>query len=66
MENKFAEARKTMREAFANDPELWRGYVDNVAMWLYDNVDDSNACLFTRSKEARDGVAEDILNLIFG
>lgn len=66
MENKFAEARRIMRDAFSDDPDLWRGYVDNVAMYLYDNVDDSNACLFQRSKEARDGVAEDILNLIFG
>ena len=55
-----AKARKTMADAFKKDPELRRGYVDNVACLIMDRIPG-----FKRNKEKRDAIASDIIKLIF-
>lgn len=56
--NKVANARKTMRVAFKNDPELERTYVDNIAILLHDRHGITNI-------DKRNKAAKDILKLIF-
>jgi len=46
-----------MRDAFAADPGFKRGYIDNIAMLLYDEL--------ALGKKRRDEIAEKILKLIF-
>jgi len=52
-------ARAVMREAFKEDPDFKRTYIDNVAMVLYDRLD-------INIREDRDDVAETIVDLVFG
>jgi len=54
------EARETMKRAFKKDPDLRRGYVDNVACIIMDNIPG-----FKKSKEKRDAVAEKIIKRLF-
>jgi len=51
-------ARETMAEAFRQDPDFRRGYVDNVACVLMDR-------LGIKDKDVRDPVASEIIHLIF-
>lgn len=51
-------ARKKMCQAFQEDEDFRRSYVDNIAMLLYDKYDMLNY-------EKRTQAAEDIMNLIF-
>ncbi len=65
--NKFAKARKVMRNTFKKDPDLERGYVDNIAMRLYDlQSGHSKKCINFNDKETRDLIARNLLDLIFG
>lgn len=58
---KVKKARKAMREAFEKDPDFKRTYVDNVAMYLYDNTFGLDMSV----KKLRDRSAEGIIDLIF-
>ena len=61
---KIKKARKVIRKAFKNDPDFKRVYVDNVAMYLYDNAPHSIQLL--KEKKNRDELATGIIDLIFG
>lgn len=52
-------ARKTMADAFKEDPSFRHGYVANIAMLLWDND------WLKRPHEDRNRAAEAILDLIF-
>lgn len=60
---KIKNARKTMRAAFKKDPDFKRTYVDNVAMYVYDNAPFRPD--FFKEKDNRDEFAEEIIDLIF-
>lgn len=53
-------AREKMAKAFKDDPDLRRGYVDNVACLLMDRI-----AGFKRNKAKRDSIASEIIHLIF-
>jgi len=53
-------ARETMGRAFRDDPDFRRVYVDNVACLLMDRVPG-----FKHDKSKRDGIASEIIHLIF-
>ena len=55
------EARSVIRDAFEKDPYFKQTYVDNVAMYLFDNT----TYLPFLEKGNRDIVAEGIIDLIF-
>jgi len=57
MSNEIADARKTIRDAFEEDPGFKQGYIDNVAILLYDELG--------LEKEKRDEIADRILRRIF-
>ncbi len=57
MANEIADARKTIRDAFEADPGFKQGYIDNVAILLYDELG--------LEKKKRDKIADRILRRIF-
>lgn len=57
MKNEIAVARKTIRDAFAEDEEFKQSYIANLAMLLYDELG--------LEIEDRNRVSEKILKLIF-
>ncbi len=52
--------RAVMRESFEANPNFKRGYIDNVAMYLYDHESGIDI-----DKSTRDRTAEGIIDLIF-
>ena len=54
-------AREVMRKAFEEDPDFKRTYIDNVAMYLYDNAFGMDMS----HQPTRDPIAEGIVDLIF-
>ena len=73
-ENKFAKARKVMKETFEKDKGLLEGYVANVAMLLLDEQErNSDKDLVWKKGQLidltiplnRNKLAEKILKLIF-
>ena len=58
--NEIQKARETISKAFQDDPDFKRGYIDNVAMLLYDRD-----YLKDPDIPNRNVVAEAILDLIF-
>ncbi len=52
------QARKTMNDAFKKDPQFRQGYVDNVAMLLYDRHG-------IKDYKKRNKAADEIIRLIF-
>ena len=69
---KIKKARKVIRKAFKADPDFKRTYIDNVSMCLCDTFIDEKAVsgyrndTDLRDKTTRDGLAEKIIDLIFG
>ena len=59
--NKIKHARAVMRKAFEEDPDFKRTYIDNVAMYLYDNAFGMDMS----HKPTRDPIAEGLIDLIF-
>jgi hypothetical protein len=57
MLNKIARARRTIRRAFNKDSEFKHGYLANIAMLLYDELN--------LDYPKRDELADKILKLIF-
>jgi len=55
--NEIAEARRTVRDAFKEDPDFKHSYIANIAMLLYDELG--------LKKEKRDEMSDKILRLIF-
>ena len=55
--NEIMKARKTIRDAFENDPEFKHTYIATVAVMLYDNVEMEHSSL--------EALAESILDTIF-
>lgn len=51
------EARRTIKQAFADDPNFRQGYIDNVAMTIHDNG--------LTDCEARNKAADQIIKLLF-
>lgn len=54
-----------IRKILEEDPELYRGWRDNIAMRLYDEQQWNGKQLNFRNKETRDRVACKLLDLIF-
>lgn len=54
-----SDARKTVAQAFKDDPDFRRTYVDNVACVLMDRLGMED------DKERRDTVADEIIRLCF-
>jgi hypothetical protein len=59
--NAIALARQIIKEAFEQDDDFLRSYVDNVAMLLYDEAQGAPF----KVKEVRDQIAKSILKKIF-
>ncbi len=57
--SEISQARATIKAAFDADPHFRRGYVDNVAMCLHDNVPDG------MEHGLRNRLADRILDLLF-
>lgn len=55
-------ARKRMREAIASDPGYKIAWIANLAMFMYDNLDDDRL----NDQAFREEKAELLLKLIFG
>lgn len=53
----IAEARQEIIQAFKNDPDFRRGYIDNISCVLMDRIPEPN-------KEIRDRIADEILKTI--
>ncbi len=53
--------RAVMRESFEANPDFKRGYIDNVAMYLYDHGHGTDMT----NKSIRDHIAEGVIDLIF-
>jgi len=60
MSKKIARARKIMRKMFEKDLDFKRVYLDNIAMYLFDNIEDDML-----NKNRRDNLAKGLLKLIF-
>ncbi len=58
----IASARKRMRDAFAADPAFEDTYIANVAMLLYDRLEDDRL----KDRSFRDKIAKELIKLIFG
>ena len=54
-------AREVMRKAFEEDPDFKRTYIDNVAVYLFDNAFGMDMS----HKPTRDPIAEGLIDLIF-
>jgi len=65
MQNLFKDSREAMRDAFDDDPELFKGYQANVAMYLFDNCNVEHRIDFNHATE-RNRIAKGLLELIFG
>lgn len=63
-------ARKAIREAFAEDPDWRRTYIDNIACKIMDfekqRFAEPNATVGPMTVHQRDYLADQILDLIFG
>ena len=64
-QNLFKDSRDIMRTKFNDDPELFKAYAANVAMYLFDNCNIEHRCNFNHVVD-RDEIATGILKLIFG
>jgi hypothetical protein len=62
MSKKISNARKVMRDAFIDDPRFKQTYIDNVAMFLFDNITSQPL----EDREYRNDLAETLIDLIFG
>lgn len=60
--NPITAALKRMREAIAADPGYKIGWVANLAMFMYDNLDDDRL----KDPAFREKIAERLIKLIFG
>ena len=58
-------SRNIVKKALEDDPDLKRGYMDNIAMRLHDHQVWEDKLLDFRDKAIRDKVATSIINLIF-
>lgn len=54
-------ALKRMRKELDADPDYKRTWIDNLAMFLYDNLEDDRL----KDKTFRDHVAEQLLKFVF-
>jgi len=54
------QARTRIQKAFKDDPDFRRGYVDNTACIIMDNIPG-----FKRNKERRDAIADKIITHLF-
>lgn len=54
-------ALKRMRKELDADPDYKRSWIDNLSMFLYDNLDDDRL----KDKTFRDHVAEQLLKFVF-
>lgn len=54
-------ARKRFRDAFNADPDFERVWIDNLAMFMYDSLDDERL----KDKAFRDALTKRLLKLIF-
>lgn len=59
--NPVVSARKRMRDLFKADPDFERAWIDNLAMFMYDNLDDERL----KDKTFRDTLAKRLLKFIF-
>lgn len=59
--NPIVKARRTMREAFIQDPGFELAYVANIAMLLYDHYNKADF----KDYNTRNQAAKDLLKLIF-
>jgi len=72
MSSEIAEARKVMREAFKNNPDLRMGYQANIAMLIYDdqttepNEFHQHQPEDLQTKEGCNVIADRLIKLIFG
>ena len=63
----FQEARKTMGKVLYSDDGLRQSYIANIAMKIYDNMDDETKDVFNNwSKYKCDKTAEQIVYAIWG
>ena len=60
--NPIATARDRIRKALAADPGYKDAWIANLAMFMYDNLDDDRL----KDPAFRNGKAERLLELIFG
>lgn len=60
--NPIVSARKRLREAIAADPGYKLAWIANLAMFMYDNLDDDRL----KDPSFREQKAERLLKLIFG
>ena len=60
--NPIASARKRIREAIAADPGYREAWIANLAMFMWDNLDDDRL----KDPAFRNSKAELLLELIFG
>lgn len=65
MQNVFKDSRTSMRDAFDDDPELFKAYQANVAMYLFDNCNVEHRIDFNHATD-RNRIAKGLLELIFG
>lgn len=65
MKNLFKDSREAMGNAFDDDPELFKAYKANVAMYLFDNCNVEHRIDFNHADD-RNRIATGILELIFG
>jgi len=65
MKNLFKDSRIAMKDAFYDDPELFKGYQANVAMYLFDNCNVEHRIDFNHASD-RNRIAKGLLELIFG
>jgi hypothetical protein len=56
-------ARRTIAEAFVKDPDFRRGYVDNIAVRLSDELRGAPNKIF--NKDVRDAIADRMVKLLF-
>ena len=61
----FKKARELMGEAIFKDKALYMAYISNVAMLLWDILDENEGKLDYKGNDLVDKIADKILRLIF-
>lgn len=60
---RLSDARNAYYEELCKDPDLYRGYIDNVSMVIYDNLKNNDDIGY---KDVRDNLAKEVLLKLFG